>query len=128
MKDTLPLTAGALGRLAAHHSRMQIPPKVAYIDIDYQEQLLELQGTAQVRGQEVEIRVWASWTTIGIGGDGSFHRRRRREAQPAGRNVPVERRIDKYAASNPRDDQIGVSVIIHIVCGPGVEDLLVNDQ
>ena len=42
--------------IATHHSRMQIPPKVAYIDIDYYEQLLELQGTASVQGQEVEIR------------------------------------------------------------------------
>jgi hypothetical protein len=34
---------------------MQIPPKVAYIDIDYYEQLLEVQGTPWVPGQAVEI-------------------------------------------------------------------------
>jgi hypothetical protein len=41
--------------LATHHSRMQIPPKIAYIDIDYYEQLLEVQGTAWVHGQIVPI-------------------------------------------------------------------------
>jgi hypothetical protein len=41
--------------LATFHSRMQIPPKLAYIDIDYYEQLLEVQGQAWVRGQPIEI-------------------------------------------------------------------------
>ncbi len=41
--------------LVTHHSRMQIPPKAAYIDIDYFEQLLEVQGTAWVHGQAVPI-------------------------------------------------------------------------
>jgi hypothetical protein len=41
--------------LVTHHSRMQIPPKVAYIDIDYYEQLLEVQGTAWMHGQAVGI-------------------------------------------------------------------------
>jgi hypothetical protein len=41
--------------LAAHHSRMQIPPLLAYIDIDYYEQLLEVEGYALVEGQRIPI-------------------------------------------------------------------------
>lgn len=41
--------------LVAHHSRLQIPPKAAYIDIDYHEQLLALHGMANARGKEMEI-------------------------------------------------------------------------
>jgi hypothetical protein len=41
--------------LITHHSQMQIPPKIAYIDIDYYEQLLEVQGTAWIQGQTVPI-------------------------------------------------------------------------
>jgi hypothetical protein len=39
--------------LAAHHSRMKIPPMLAYIDIDYYEQLLEVEGFALIDGQRV---------------------------------------------------------------------------
>ena len=41
--------------LAAHHSRMKIPPLLAYIDIDYYEQLLEVSGFALLAGQHVPI-------------------------------------------------------------------------
>ena len=41
--------------LAAHHSRMKIPPLLAYIDIDYYEQLLEVEGFATVQGQRIPI-------------------------------------------------------------------------
>jgi hypothetical protein len=42
--------------LANYHSRMQIPPLLAYIDIDYHEQLLEVEGSAWVRGKEIQIK------------------------------------------------------------------------
>ncbi len=41
--------------LAVHHTRMQIPPLLAYIDVDYNEQLLEVKGTARVRGKEIVV-------------------------------------------------------------------------
>ena len=41
--------------LAAHHSRMKIPPVLAYIDIDYYEQLLEVKGSASLGGQRIPI-------------------------------------------------------------------------
>jgi hypothetical protein len=39
-----------------HHTRMQIPPILAYVDVDYYEQLLEVQGTALIKNEQVEIR------------------------------------------------------------------------
>jgi hypothetical protein len=42
--------------VAAHHNRMQIPPLLPYIDIDYYEQLLEVEGTAWVQGRQVTIQ------------------------------------------------------------------------
>ncbi len=42
--------------LATHHSRMQIPPVAAYIDIDYYEQLLKVEGSAWVQGKQIEIQ------------------------------------------------------------------------
>jgi len=41
--------------LLLHRSRMRIPPVLTYIDIDYQEQLLEVEGSAWVRGQRIPI-------------------------------------------------------------------------
>jgi hypothetical protein len=42
--------------ITAHHTRMRIPPVLAYIDVDYFEQLLEIQGTALVQGQALKIQ------------------------------------------------------------------------
>jgi hypothetical protein len=41
--------------ITSHHTRMQIPPLLAYINVDYFEQLLEVNGRAWVEGQPVEI-------------------------------------------------------------------------
>jgi len=41
--------------ITSHHTRMQIPPVLAYVDVDYYEQMLSVRGTAWVRGQPVEI-------------------------------------------------------------------------
>jgi hypothetical protein len=41
--------------LAAQHSRMKIPPVLAYINIDYYEQLLEVKGFASLAGQRIPI-------------------------------------------------------------------------
>ena len=41
--------------LLVHHSRMRIPPLLTYIDIDYQEQLLEVEGSAWVHGERFPI-------------------------------------------------------------------------
>jgi len=38
-----------------HRSRMQIPPLVPYIDIDYYEQLFELSGAAWVHGEKIDL-------------------------------------------------------------------------
>jgi hypothetical protein len=42
--------------LAVHHTRMQMPPILAYINVDYYEQLLEVQGQAWLEGQPVDIQ------------------------------------------------------------------------
>jgi hypothetical protein len=42
--------------LAIHHNRMQIPPLLAYIDIDYYENLIEIDGFARVHGKEIALR------------------------------------------------------------------------
>ncbi len=42
--------------ITAHHTRMQIPPLIAYISTDYYEQLLEVEGTAWIKGQPVSIQ------------------------------------------------------------------------
>ena len=42
--------------ITAHHTRMRIPPVLAYVDVDYFEQLLEVQGEARVNGGAVEIQ------------------------------------------------------------------------
>jgi len=42
--------------LLVHYSRMKIPPVIAYIDIDYQEQLLEVEGSAWIHGERVPIK------------------------------------------------------------------------
>lgn len=41
--------------ITAHHTRLQIPPVLAYVNVDYYEQLLEVEGTAVVKGQPVKI-------------------------------------------------------------------------
>ncbi len=41
--------------IAGHHSRMQSPPLLPYISVDYYEQLLEVQGAAWVHGKEIPI-------------------------------------------------------------------------
>jgi hypothetical protein len=41
--------------IAGHHTRLRIPPGLAYVDVDYYEQLLQLQGTAWLHGELVEI-------------------------------------------------------------------------
>ncbi len=35
---------------------MKIPPLLAYIDIDYYEQLLEVEGFASLAGQQIPIK------------------------------------------------------------------------
>jgi hypothetical protein len=35
---------------------MQVPPLLAYVDIDYYEQLLEVEGSAILEGRRVGIR------------------------------------------------------------------------
>ncbi len=42
--------------LFGHATRMKIPPFPAYIDVDYYEQLLEVEGTAWVHGEPVAIQ------------------------------------------------------------------------
>ncbi len=42
--------------LYGHHTRMQMPPLLAYIDVDYYEQLLEVEGTALVEGKPAAIK------------------------------------------------------------------------
>ncbi len=42
--------------ITAHHTRMRMPPVLAYIDVDYFEQLLEVKGKAWVEGQPVDIQ------------------------------------------------------------------------
>jgi hypothetical protein len=39
----------------SHRNRMQIPPLLAYIDIDYSEQLFELSGSAWVHGERIPL-------------------------------------------------------------------------
>ncbi len=39
-----------------HHTRMQIPPLLAYVDVDYYEQLLEVEGTAILEGKLIPIQ------------------------------------------------------------------------
>ncbi len=41
--------------LYTHHTRMQLPPVVPYINIDYYEQLLQVQGWMSVEGTRVQI-------------------------------------------------------------------------
>ena len=41
--------------IAGHHTRMEIPPLIEYLHIDYYEQLLELKGHAVIRGENVSI-------------------------------------------------------------------------
>jgi hypothetical protein len=42
--------------ITAHHTRMRIPPLLGYIDVDYFEQLLEVQGRVVLEGQPLEIQ------------------------------------------------------------------------
>jgi hypothetical protein len=42
--------------ITSHHTRMRIPPLLAYIDVDYFEQLLEVQGTVLLEGDPLEIQ------------------------------------------------------------------------
>jgi hypothetical protein len=46
----------SLHPIATHRSEMQIPPVIAYISTDYYEQLLEVEGSAWLRGQTVKIQ------------------------------------------------------------------------
>lgn len=41
--------------VTGHHTRMGIPPLLEYIHIDYYEQLLEVKGTAVIKGEAVAI-------------------------------------------------------------------------
>jgi hypothetical protein len=41
--------------LYTHHTRMQLPPGLPYIDIDYYEQLLQVQGWMVDEGERVQI-------------------------------------------------------------------------
>jgi hypothetical protein len=41
--------------IAGHHTRMRIPPGLAYVDVDYYEQLLQVKGTAWLHGEATEI-------------------------------------------------------------------------
>jgi hypothetical protein len=41
--------------LYAHHTRMRMPPLLSYINVDYCELLLQVQGVALVEGTRVEI-------------------------------------------------------------------------
>ncbi len=42
--------------ISGNHTRLRIPPLLAYIDVDYSEQLPEVQGMALVEGERVEIQ------------------------------------------------------------------------
>jgi len=42
--------------ILTHKSRMRIPPVLTYIDIDYREQLLEVEGSAWVRGERIPVK------------------------------------------------------------------------
>jgi hypothetical protein len=41
--------------IAGHHTRIHIPPGLAYVNVNYYEQLLHVQGTAWLHGTPVEI-------------------------------------------------------------------------
>lgn len=45
----------AIQPITAHHTRMQIPPLLGYINVDYYEQLLSVRGTAWVHGGPLSI-------------------------------------------------------------------------
>ncbi len=42
--------------ITLHHTRMQIPPLLAYVNIDYYEQLLEVEGTAFIDGHPLNLQ------------------------------------------------------------------------
>ncbi len=46
----------AVHPIACHHSRMHIPPLLAYIDIDYYEQLVEVEGRAWIQGEKIPVK------------------------------------------------------------------------
>ena len=39
-----------------YHTHLRIPPVLAYVDVDYFEQLLEVEGLARVNDQPVPIQ------------------------------------------------------------------------
>jgi hypothetical protein len=42
--------------ITGHFTRMRIPPFPAYIDVDYYEQLVEVEGSAWARGEQINIQ------------------------------------------------------------------------
>ncbi len=46
----------AIQPITGHHTRMQIPPLLPYVNIDYYEQLLEVHGIAILQGERVPVQ------------------------------------------------------------------------